>query len=210
MDFTNLIETVITSLTSVIVALIAAGYFQKYRKQQTDKQSKTKLVEQIQKDELIHFSLREIRRKYKTDRVYVIQYHNGGQFYTDSSMQRASITYERCSDGLERLTEKYQNILVSNFAWYNSRLLKNETYYFDVDNDVDDITMKSLFRSFGTSSHCGIPIYDRDKHLIATLCFDWVFSDVDSSLILDGKFTNESIESMSQDANSIKSYLIWN
>jgi len=208
MDFTNLIETVITSLTSVIVALIAAGYFQKYRKQQTDKQSKTKLVEQIQKDELIHFSLREIRRKYKTDRVYVIQYHNGGQFYTDSSMQRASITYERCSDGLERLTEKYQNILVSNFAWYNSKLLKNETYYFDVDKEVEDITMKSLFRSFGTSSHCGIPIYDRDKHLIATLCFDWVFSDVDSSLILDGKFTNESIESMSQDANSIKSYLI--
>lgn len=208
MNFIDLLETIITSVTSVIVALIAAGYFQKYRKQQSEKQSKTKLVEQIQKDELIHFSLREIRRKYNIDRVYVIQYHNGGQFYTESSMQRASITYERCSDGLERLTDRYQNILVSNFAWYNSELLKNQCYYYNIDEEIDDITMKSLFRSYGTSSHCGIPIYDRDKHLVAVLGFDWVFSDIDSELISDNKFTEEAIESMMQDANSIRTYLI--
>jgi len=208
MDVLDLIKTVITSVTSVVVALIAAGYFQKYKKQQTEKQSKTKLVQQIQKDELIHFSLREIRRKYNVDRVYVIQYHNGGQFYTDSSMQKASITYERCSDGLERLSEKYQNILVSNFTWYNSKLLKGETFFNDVDEDVDDITMKSLFRSYGTSSHCGLPIYDRDKHLVAVLGFDWVFSEIDEHMLMDNQFSDEIKESMVQDANSLKTYLI--
>lgn len=208
MDVLDLIKTVITSVTSVVVALIAAGYFQKYKKQQTEKQSKTKLVQQIQKDELIHFSLREIRRKYNVDRVYIIQYHNGGQFYTDSSMQKASITYERCSDGLERLSEKYQNILVSNFAWYNSKLLKGETFFNDVDEDVDDITMKSLFRSYGTSSHCGLPIYDRDKHLVAVLGFDWVFSEIDEHMLVDNQFSDEIKESMIQDANSLKTYLI--
>jgi hypothetical protein len=208
MNLLELVETIITSVTSVVVALIAAGYFQKYRKLQTEKQSKTKLVEQIQKDELIHFSLREIRRKYNVDRVFIVQYHNGGQFYTDSPMQRASITYERCSDGLERLTERYQNILVSNFAWYNSQLLKNECFYFNVDNDIDDITMKSLFRSYGTSSHCSIPIYDRDKHLVAVLGFDWVFSDINEEFISDGHFTDDAKESMTQDANSLKTYLI--
>ena len=208
MDVLDLIKTVITSVTSVVVALIAAGYFQKYKKQQTEKQSKTKLVQQIQKDELIHFSLREIRRKYNVDRVYIIQYHNGGQFYTDSSMQKASITYERCSDGLERLSEKYQNILVSNFTWYNSKLLKGETFFNDVDEDVDDITMKSLFRSYGTSSHCGLPIYDRDKHLVAVLGFDWVFSEIDEHMLMDNQFSDEIKESMVQDANSLKTYLI--
>ena len=208
MDVLDLIKTVITSVTSVVVALIAAGYFQKYKKQQTEKQSKTKLVQQIQKDELIHFSLREIRRKYNVDRVYIVQYHNGGQFYTDSSMQKASITYERCSDGLERLSEKYQNILVSNFTWYNSKLLKGETFFNDVDEDVDDITMKSLFRSYGTSSHCGLPIYDRDKHLVAVLGFDWVFSEIDEHMLVDNQFSDEIKESMIQDANSLKTYLI--
>jgi hypothetical protein len=208
MDVLDLIKTVITSVTSVVVALIAAGYFQKYKKQQTEKQSKTKLVQQIQKDELIHFSLREIRRKYNVDRVYIIQYHNGGQFYTDSSMQKASITYERCSDGLERLSEKYQNILVSNFTWYNSKLLKGETFFNDVDEDVDDITMKSLFRSYGTSSHCGLPIYDGDKHLVAVLGFDWVFSEIDEHMLVDNQFSDEIKESMVQDANSLKTYLI--
>ncbi len=208
MDVLDLIKTVITSVTSVVVALIAAGYFQKYKKQQTEKQSKTKLVQQIQKDELIHFSLREIRRKYNVDRVYIIQYHNGGQFYTDSSMQKASITYERCSDGLERLSEKYQNILVSNFTWYNSKLLKGETFFNDDDEDVDDITMKSLFRSYGTSSHCGLPIYDGDKHLVAVLGFDWVFSEIDEHMLVDNQFSDEIKESMVQDANSLKTYLI--
>ena len=40
----EIIKIVITSVTSVIVALIAGGYFKKYQDKQKDKRSRSKLV----------------------------------------------------------------------------------------------------------------------------------------------------------------------
>ena len=95
------------------LASAAAGYFRKTQDKNKEKKSREKLVEQIQRDELIHFTLKELRRKYITDRVYIIQFHNGGTFYTQASMQKASVTYERCSDGLERKAERNQNHFIT-------------------------------------------------------------------------------------------------
>jgi len=202
----EIIKIVITSVTSVIVALIAGGYFKKYQDKQKDKRSRSKLVEQIQKDELVHFSLREMRRKYNCDRLYVMQYHNGGNFYTESPMQKASITYERCSDGLERIADKYQNVLISNFAWYNTNLLKDNCYYVDVDL-IDDITMRSWIKSFGTHAHIGVPVYDNQKHLVANVGLDWVFSDIPELYLESGQFSQTIISELKKDIESIKQYI---
>ena len=204
--FLEILKIVITSVTSVIVALIAGGYFKKYQDKQKDKRSRSKLVEQIQKDELVHFSLREMRRKYNCDRLYVMQYHNGGNFYTESPMQKASITYERCSDGLERIADKYQNVLISNFAWYNTNLLKDECYYIDV-NLIDDITMRSWIKSFGTHAHIGVPVYDNQKHLVANVGLDWVFSDIPELYLESGQFSQTIISELKKDIESIKQYI---
>jgi len=204
--FLEIVKIVITSVTSVIVALIAGGYFKKYQDKQKDKRSRSKLVEQIQKDELVHFSLREMRRKYNCDRLYVMQYHNGGNFYTESPMQKASITYERCSDGLERIADKYQNVLISNFAWYNTNLLKDECYYIDV-NLIDDITMRSWIKSFGTHAHIGVPVYDNQKHLVANVGLDWVFSDIPELYLESGQFSQTIVSELKKDIESIKQYI---
>jgi hypothetical protein len=204
--FLEVVKIIITSVTSVIVALIAGGYFKKYQDKQKDKRSRSKLVEQIQKDELVHFSLREMRRKYNCDRLYVMQYHNGGNFYTESPMQKASITYERCSDGLERIADKYQNVLISNFAWYNTNLLKDECYYIDV-NLIDDITMRSWIKSFGTHAHIGVPVYDNQKHLVANVGLDWVFSDIPEIYLESGQFSQTIVSELKKDIESIKQYI---
>lgn len=202
----EIIKVVLTSVTSVIVALIAGGYFRKYQDKQKDKRSRSKLVEQIQKDELVHFSLREMRRKYNCDRLYVMQYHNGGNFYTESPMQKASITYERCSDGLERIADKYQNVLISNFAWYHNNLLKDNCYFIDV-NLIDDITMRSWIKSFGTYSHIGIPVYDNQKHLVANIGLDWVFSDIPEIYLENNQFSQTIVSELKRDIESIKQYI---
>ena len=54
MDFSIILQVLITSVTSVIVALIGAGYFKKYSDTKKEKFSKTKLMEQIKKDEIVH------------------------------------------------------------------------------------------------------------------------------------------------------------
>ena len=202
----EIIKVVLTSVTSVIVALIAGGYFRKYQDKQKDKRSRSRLVEQIQKDELVHFSLREMRRKYNCDRLYIMQYHNGGNFYTESPMQKASITYERCSDGLERIADKYQNVLISNFAWYHNNILKDDCYFIDV-NLIDDITMRSWIKSFGTHAHIGIPVYDNQKHLVANIGLDWVFSDIPENYLENNQFSQTIVSELKRDIESIKQYI---
>ncbi len=103
MNWINIVTTLITSTTSIIVALIAAGFFKNWMEKFKERKSQGKLVKQIQKDEVVHYTIREIRRKYNADRIYIMQFHNGGMFYTQAPMQKVSITFERCSDGLERM-----------------------------------------------------------------------------------------------------------
>jgi hypothetical protein len=208
MDWADVLKTLITAVTSVIVALVTAGYFRKTQDKNKEKKSREKLVEQIQRDELIHFTLKELRRKYITDRVYIIQFHNGGTFYTQAPMQKASVTYERCSDGLEKISEKFQNILISNYNWYLTETLGNRLFYVDVDNQISDLPTKSLLRHYGNYAHAGVPIYNTDKHLVGVLCLSWVFSDFPESIVINGEFTEEFKNQLYKDANSLKPYLL--
>lgn len=208
MDFTQIIITLLTSITSVIVALITAGFIRRKDDKAKAEKSKKQLIDQIQKDELIHATLREIRRKYNSDRVFITQFHNGGTFYTNSPMQKASVTYERCSDGLKRIADQFQNYLVSNLSWYASKVLKNQAFFYDVDEVVDDIIMKSVFKNYSTWAHAAVPIFDNNKNPIAVLAMDWVISELPVEYVDDEDFNDEFTEEFTKDGNSLKTYLM--
>jgi len=208
MDFTQIIITLLTSITSVIVALITAGFIRRKDDKAKAEKSKKQLIDQIQKDELIHATLREIRRKYNADRVFITQFHNGGTFYTNSPMQKASVTYERCSDGLKRIADQFQNYLVSNLSWYASKVLKNQAFFYDIDEVVDDIIMKSVFKNYSTWAHAAVPIMDNNKNPIAVLAMDWVISELPVQYVDDEDFNDEFTEEFTKDGNSLKTYLM--
>jgi len=207
MDWVKIIEVLITSITSIVVALVTAGYFKQMRDKKEKVKSKEKLIEQIQKDEIVHLAIREVRRRYNADRVYIWQFHNGGSFYTTSPMQRLSITYERCSDGLERKADKNQNHLIANFSTYIKDIMDGNMFYPNIEN-MNDIGLRSLAQSNGTKSHCAVPIYDKESHLVALLCLDWVFSEIPLEYLKkDGKFTQDFIDEFSTDADTLDKYL---
>jgi hypothetical protein len=195
-----------TSITSIVVALIGKDYFRKKEDKRRKDKSKEDLMEQIERDEIIHLALRDVRRQFHADRIYIWQFHNGGNFYTESSMQKASITYERCSEGLERKSEKYQGVLVSLFAWYMKQVMMNESYFLDME-EIEDIGIRSLCTGNGTKSHVATPMFDDKNHLIGILCMDWVFSSVPSEIITEGNFNQEFIQEVTQLSASLKTYL---
>ncbi len=206
MEFYDYFVIFMTSITSIIVALIGKDYFRKKEDKKRKDKSKEDLMEQIERDEIIHLALRDVRRQFHADRIYIWQLHNGGNFYTESSMQKASITYERCSEGLERKSEKYQGVLVSLFAWYMKQVMMNESYFLDME-EIEDIGIRSLCTGNGTKSHVATPMFDDKNHLIGILCMDWVFSSIPSEIITDGKFNQEFIQEVTQLSSSLKTYL---
>ncbi len=203
----TIITSVITALTSIIVALITAGYFKKFWDIKKEAKSKKDLKGQFMKDEVIHASLQEIKRKYNSDRITITQFHNGGIFYTSSPMQKCSMTYERIIEGLTPISQKYQNILVSNFSWYYTQALSNDGFYFSVYDDVTDLATRSILKSHGTSSHAVVPIFDRDKNLVATLAMDWALNDVPVGITENSDFSQQFKEEIFNEAQGLIGYL---
>ena len=207
MDWIRILEVLMASGASIVAALITAGVFKSVKDRKEKMKSKGKLMEQIKKDEIVHLSLRDIRRRYNADRIYVWQFHNGGSFYTTSPIQRISITYERCSEGLEKKYEKNQNLIITNFSPYISDVINLEMFYSNTDK-IEDVGQRSTIQSSGAKAHCAVPIYDKDSHLVAILCLDWVFSPIPKTYLKkDGSFTQEFIEEFSTDADTLDKYL---
>jgi len=214
----SIITTVITSITSIIVTLITAGYFKKWLDEKYQSHSKRKLMNQINKDELVHLTVEEIKNEYEADRVYLIQFHNGGTFYTNSPMQKASVTYERTSDGLEPLSNNMVNFFVSHYTSLIKSTIENKFFYTNIEK-IEDITTKALLRKTSTQASASIPIYDKGSskfgspngNLIGILVIDWVFSDVpkrfvksNASTIASGCcFTEEFKEHLLQNGESV-------
>lgn len=207
MDWVKITELLITSLTSIIVALVGAGFFRRMSDKKQKSKSRESLMQQIKNDEIIHLSIREIRRRYNADRVYIWQFHNGGSFYTNAPMQKVSITYERNSDGLERKAEKNQNHLVSHFNSFIKNVIEMTMFYSDV-NKMEDLGLRSLSLSQGIKSHASVPIFDRDKNLVAVLSLEWVFSEIPSEYLKkDGDFTQDFKDEVSKDSDTLDIYL---
>lgn len=198
----TLIETLITSITSIVVALISAGVIRAYTDKRKEKESRKKLVKQIEKDQIVYYTIREIRRKYNSDRIVVMQFHNGGNFYTESPMQKVSITYERCSDGLERIAEKYQNVLVSHMCWYITHTLNKEMFYYNT-SDIEDVPTRALIRNFGSQSHIAVPIYDKLNHLVGIVAMDWVFSEPPTEYLINNEFSPDMEKEIIEEIESI-------
>jgi hypothetical protein len=207
MDWVKIAELLITSLTSIIVALVGAGFFRRMSDKKQKNKSRESLMQQIKNDEIVHLSIREIRRRYNADRVYIWQFHNGGSFYTNAPMQKVSITYERNSDGLERKAEKNQNHLVSHFNSFIKGVVEMTMFYSDV-NKMEDLGLRSLSLSQGIKSHTSVPIFDRDRNLVAILSLEWVFSEIPSEYLKkDGDFTQDFKDEVSKDSDTLDIYL---
>jgi len=207
MDWVKIAELLITSLTSIIVALVGAGFFRRMSDKKQKNKSRESLMQQIKNDEIVHLSIREIRRRYNADRVFIWQFHNGGSFYTNAPMQKVSITYERNSDGLERKAEKNQNHLVSHFNSFIKNVIEMTMFYSDV-NKMEDLGLRSLSLSQGIKSHASVPIFDRDKNLVAVLSLEWVFSEIPSEYLKkDGDFTQDFKDELSKDSDTLDIYL---
>ena len=219
----HIIIAVITSITTITVTLISAGYFKKFMDSRYQSSTRRKLMGQIKKDEIVHYTIEEIKNQYEADRVYLIQFHNGGTFYTNSPMQKASITYERSSDGLERLADNMTNFFVSHYTSLIRDTIENKLFYTNIEY-VQDIATKALLRKSSTQAIAAIPIYDKGSskfgtpngNLIGILIVDWVFSHVPEEYVkmsTDNSnagccFTHEFKEQLLKNGESISNLIV--
>ena len=120
----NLIVALVSSLLTAVVGPIAVHIM----KEKMEKRKKNDaLKEALAKNALLSAKVENIKEQTKADRVWVMQFHNGGTFYpTGKSIQKFSMFYETVNQGVSSIQSSFQNIPVSLFSKSINHLLEED------------------------------------------------------------------------------------
>jgi hypothetical protein len=120
----NFATVAVAFITGVIgpIAVLYIKHVLDSRKKKPDM-----VMDTLRVSELINQKIDHIRDEFGADRVWISQFHNGGNFYpTGRSMAKFSIMYEAVSANASSVQSNFKNIPVNLFSRSINQLLQND------------------------------------------------------------------------------------
>jgi len=100
-------------------------------------------------DENVMAAIEYIQQELDADRVIIQEFHNGGKYFSGSSQQKLSITYEFCRKGISSVFRRFQNVRVSAL----SNILKHSiTNQIHVNLDDEKCAYSYDLQTHGTTN----------------------------------------------------------
>jgi hypothetical protein len=132
--------------------------------------------ETLKVSELINQKIEHIKDEFNADRVWVTQFHNGGNFYpTGKSMAKFSIMYETVHPGVVSVQGNFHNIPVNLFSKSINQLLQNDVIEIPdfKDDTIATYGLKYIAEESGCKSGYLFAIKTIDDKFIGTLGLDY-------------------------------------
>ena len=170
----ELLGAFLTGVVGPILYLIVDKHIRQSKEKKRDK-----VKENIANTNLINDELEEMREEFKSDRVWISQFHNGGNFYpTGKSIQKFSIFYEVTKAGVSSVSHTFNNIPTSLYPKAFDHMLNGEQKGIFI-NDFNDpkiatYGLKGAAESVGTKSSYVIPMFTLDEKFVGSLGLDYV------------------------------------
>jgi hypothetical protein len=166
---------------SIIVAFITGvlgPVLLLFIKNKLDKKSEKPdmVLETLKVSELVMTKLEHIKEEYKSDRVWITQFHNGGNFYpTGKSIAKFSIMYEVVGAGVQSVQSNFRNIPVNLFSRSINNLLENGSIEIPdyKDETVATYGLKYIAEDTGCKSGYLFAIKTIEGKFIGTLGLDY-------------------------------------
>ena len=139
--------------------------------------AKCKVREAIVDTTIINNELDQIRDEFEGDRVWISQFHNGGNFYpTGKSIQKFSIFYEVMSNGVSSVAHTFSNIPCSLYPKTFEVLMDGKGIFINDYKDPSIATygLKQAAEAVGTKSSFMIPLFTLDDKFMGTIGLDYV------------------------------------
>lgn len=167
--------------TSVIVAFITGvlgPLIVLFIKNKLDRKTEKPdmVLETLKVSELVMTKLEHIKEEFKSDRVWITQFHNGGNFYpTGKSIAKFSIMYEVVGPGIPSVQSNFHNIPVNLFSRSINYLLENESIEIPdyKDETVATYGLKYIAEDTGCKSGYLFAIKTIEGKFIGTLGLDF-------------------------------------
>jgi hypothetical protein len=195
----ELLGAFLTGIVGPVLYLLIDKYLQKQKEKNTDR-----VKDHIANTCIIEDELEEIREEFGSDRVWISQFHNGGNFYpTGKSIQKFSIFYEVTKAGVSTVSHVFNNIPTSLYPRAFSHMLHDDEkgIYIPDFNDTKIPTwgLKGAAESVGTQSSYVIPLFTLNNKYIGVLGVDYV--------IKKKRMSKDEWEHLQIKANRIAGYL---
>ena len=132
--------------------------------------------ETLKVSELVTTKIEHIKEEFDADRVWITQFHNGGNFYpTGKSMAKFSIMYETVHPGVASVQSNFYNIPVNLFSKSINELLSNDVIQiFDYkDDSIATFGLKYIAEDTNCKSGYLFAIKTIDDKFIGTLGLDY-------------------------------------
>jgi hypothetical protein len=149
------------------------------------------VLETLKVSELVMTKLEHIKEEYKSDRVWITQFHNGGNFYpTGKSIAKFSIMYEVVGPGIPSVQSNFHNIPVNLFSRSINHLLENGSIEIPdyKDETVATYGLKYIAEDTGCKSGYLFAIKTIEGKFIGTLGLDFTKRKI--------KLDNDSIKNL--------------
>jgi len=139
------------------------------------KKRKCAVSQDVSQSTNIYKALNYLRESVNSDRAYVLQFHNGGYYYSGRSQQKFSCTHEVVGRGISVENINSQDYRISRYHKYVQKLLSDEIYILnDVEKDFSDPVFSSLLKIKGVKSIVNVPIETLNGKVIGILGVDYV------------------------------------
>ena len=169
-QLTPLIAAFITGLVGPLLVYAITKYINK-------KAKPVDLIrEAVNVSNLITDSIEEIKEEFEADRVWITQFHNGGNFYpTGKSMAKFSVIYETVNIGIGSIQSMFQNIQVNLFSKSINELQQNGNIQISdyKDPSIATFGLKYIAEDTGCKSGYLFAINSIDGKFIAVLGLDY-------------------------------------
>ena len=175
MEHSHLMElfgAFLTGIVGPILYLLISRYLLKEKNKKRDM-----VKENIVSVSLISNELEEIREDFNGDRVWITQFHNGGNFYpTGKSIQKFSVFYEVTKIGISSVSHTFNNIPCSLYPKTFEHMMEGQGIFINDFNDKKIATygLKGAAESVGTKSSYLIPLFTLDEKYIGNIGIDFV------------------------------------
>ena len=171
--FENMSGIIIAFITGVLGPIILVYLKSKLER----KKEKPDMVrETLRVSELITSKIEHIKDEFDADRVWITQFHNGGNFYpTGKSMAKFSIMYETVNVGVQSVQSNFHNIPVNLFSKSINELLSNDVIEIPdfKDETISTYGLKYIAEDTGCKSGYLFSIKTIDDRFIGTLGLDF-------------------------------------
>jgi len=169
-NYVGIIIAFITGVLGPVIVILVKNWIN------SKKQKPDIVKEALKVSELVNHKLDEIREEFNADRVWITQFHNGGNFYpTGKSIAKFSVIYETVNQDVTSIQANFRNIPVNLFSKSINQLLDNDKIVIPDYKDVTVATygLKYVAESTGCKSGYLFAIKTIDDKFIATLGLDY-------------------------------------